>query len=678
MLPLECEQVKLCGISKTGHLVIDPTERDTFYHPIGNSIRCVRGGDPKDVTLLHGHSDVVNCVAISPDGNSLASAQLGKETDIIFWTKTKEQVERQVFQKKYRRCEHDLGVAALTFSHDSKLLASVGNDKDDRLYIWDVTTGNYVCNCSLKGTSVESAAWRGSLDNGCYVLVTGGFSGVLVWTIDTVNGMLSVTDCRTGSIKRNYSCIAFHENNEVFFAGTTSGDILSYVYKSRTLKDVLPVCKGRINVMTMEGGNNNKVMLVGSEDQHLYTFDTESTQSLPRVKVESGIKAIATEATDGTMYVSTADCTIWKVTKDLQVTKLEENHSSSITALMSTGRFAAMTNGASGSGSGSSSSMNGGSGISSSNGHGHGHGQHGQDMASVASASGSVGGALRWFSSDKDGNVCMWDGDCVMRAKHHVNKNKGKGVMVSSMSMVDDCLICGKSDGDIQLFSVVRAKDMDKDFVLRSEWELVHAMDFEVSSIVVSNGILSAGSVKGDVKVWDFATRRLISQRKEHVSAVTGISLIQNASVVVSISKDTSCKYYNWKLAISGVFFVMDASRLNSFCITPDENLLVCVGSDKYLTVWNLGLTETVFSVQAHDAEATCLSLSPDQDNRWVVTGGAERVLRLWDVYTGELLSVLKGHCSTVSCVKFITDTDIVSADESGALIHWKVKTTAS
>ena len=69
------------GISSAGHLVTDPHEKNTFYHPIGNGIRCVHGGEVKDTTLLQGHSDVVNCVAMSPDGTCLASSQLGKNND---------------------------------------------------------------------------------------------------------------------------------------------------------------------------------------------------------------------------------------------------------------------------------------------------------------------------------------------------------------------------------------------------------------------------------------------------------------------------------------------------------------------------------------------------------------------------------------------------------------------
>jgi WD40 repeat protein len=182
---------------------------------------------------------------------------------------------------------------------------------------------------------------------------------------------------------------------------------------------------------------------------------------------------------------------------------------------------------------------------------------------------------------------------------------------------------------------------------------------------------MASGSAKGDVKVWEFGSRRLISQRQEHVAAVTGIQIIESGAVVVTCSKDTSCKYFNLRAGISGVFFVMDASRLNSLCVTPDENLLVSVGSDKYLTVWDLAQTETLLSVQAHEAEATCLALSPD--SALVVTGGADRVLRLWDVRTGYMLSVLEGHCGRVSCVEFISETKIVSADGNGSVILWDV-----
>ena len=639
------------GISSAGHLVTDPHEKNTFYHPIGNGIRCVHGGEVKDTTLLQGHSDVVNCVAMSPDGTCLASSQLGKNTDIILWNV-------ETFEKRCVLQTHDLGVCALAFSQDSKLLASVGNAKDDRVYIWDVVSGNYVCNASLKGRSFEHACWRGSLDErggsrgGSYVFVTCGASGVFVYTVDPYTGDLSApVGCNSGSVKRHYTFCCFDETGDVFFCGTTSGDVLSYTYKTTILKDVRSVCKGRINAMCKPKGQD--VIYVGSEDRCVYAFDSRSGSSAPLVRLEAGIKAMALGVGDkdgaNMVYVSTSDCTIWRTFLDkrgplgeasvLACERMEENHSCAITCL-----------------------------------------------AATATETGGY-----WFSSDTKGHICMWDSACRMKLKHSLETLKPKSVgigqsladatvMATSMVLLPSLnatdpkprILCGKSDGSIEVFCA--HQEGTGSYELRSEWEMDHAhRGSAVTAITSHMEIMATGSASGEVNVWDARTRRLISARKDHVSTVTGVELIQDATVVVSISKDTQCKYYNWEKGISGVFFVMEASRLNGVCGTrPDESVLVSVGSDKHLTTWDLDRTETVFSVQAHTMEATCLSLSPNND--LVVTGGADRVLRVWTLGTGHLVAALEGHCGTVTAVTFISHNKIISADESGTLILWNVQ----
>ena len=100
-------------------------------------------------------------------------------------------------------------------------------------------------------------------------------------------------------------------------------------------------------------------------------------------------------------------------------------------------------------------------------------------------------------------------------------------------------------------------------------------------------------------------------------------------------------------------------------------SVLVSVGSDKFLTTWNLERTETEFSVQAHTEEATCVSLSPSND--LVCTGGRDRCVRVWTKNEGRLVCTLEGHPGPVTCARFLSETKIVSADESGCVVLWDV-----
>ena len=68
---------------------------------------------------------------------------------------------------------------------------------------------------------------------------------------------------------------------------------------------------------------------------------------------------------------------------------------------------------------------------------------------------------------------------------------------------------------------------------------------------------------------------------------------------------------------------------------------------------------------------STCVSLSPSND--LVCTGGRDRCVRVWTKNEGRLVCTLEGHPSPVTCARFLSETKIVSADESGCVVLWDV-----
>ena len=75
--------------------------------------------DPHNQVFLRGHDDFITTVDVSPSGRYIASGQRGENADVIVWD----------FEEKrllYRMQSHDAGVAVVAFSHDEKLLLSVG------------------------------------------------------------------------------------------------------------------------------------------------------------------------------------------------------------------------------------------------------------------------------------------------------------------------------------------------------------------------------------------------------------------------------------------------------------------------------------------------------------------------------------------------------------------------
>ncbi|KAG7274564.1 hypothetical protein CRUP_018956 [Coryphaenoides rupestris] len=156
-------------------------DREHLVYPLGCTVILKRLGDGGQ-HFLHGHTDNVSCVAVSKSG---------RYADIIIWDFAKRDI--------YARLSlHKAKVEALSFSPNDKYLVSLGGQDD----------GSY----SLR-----------------------------VWELDLPNRKVRPTECQTSLLKRIITCIEIADDDQFFFCGTTSGDILKVNLKTRLLNICGPV-----------------------------------------------------------------------------------------------------------------------------------------------------------------------------------------------------------------------------------------------------------------------------------------------------------------------------------------------------------------------------------------------------------------------------------------------------
>jgi WD40 repeat protein/serine/threonine protein kinase len=130
--------------------------------------------NPGPPLILTGHADKVTAVAISPDGQRIASASFDHSVRVWEGGPGQTPVCRQVLM-------HGLEVLSVAFSPDNKYLASAGWDKLVR--VWDSTTGHPVHTYAGHTQPIQAAAFLPGSGSGQLVSQSGNV--IKVWSLAT-------------------------------------------------------------------------------------------------------------------------------------------------------------------------------------------------------------------------------------------------------------------------------------------------------------------------------------------------------------------------------------------------------------------------------------------------------------------------------------------------------------
>ncbi|MEL6257214.1 MAG: WD40 repeat domain-containing protein, partial [Bacteroidota bacterium] len=163
-----------------------------------------------------------------------------------------------------------------------------------------------------------------------------------------------------------------------------------------------------------------------------------------------------------------------------------------------------------------------------------------------------------------------------------------------------------------------------------------------------------------------------------------------------------------WSLAEDRLIYAFcpNQSEIFDFALTPDENLLLTVGSDGTSKVWDLSLqpgwkgkTQSTYSWlknpphhltleqyegeewhpldSTHNRSIKSVAIAPNSN--WAVTGSGNHSARIHDLSTGETTFTLIGHTGSVSHVLFTPDYNFVitaSTSETDQSIRlWNMRT---
>ncbi|KAF0720692.1 Aste57867_117 [Aphanomyces stellatus] len=586
-----------------------------YVYPAGGCIVIASLSDPHNQVFLRGHDANITCLTLSPTGRYLASGQAGSNADVLLWDYTSRQL-------LFRLSEHDFGINAVAFSHDEQLLVSVGTERDGRIFIWDVASGNIVTTQQKLQATVLAAAWGGfhrdvkRRDTTSYLFATGGTRMLQFWVLNPATGELAANKVEFGApVVRDYTCLQFTPDRETMVAGTTSGDFAVVHVKTRRFLQSVTACTcGVTSLCALDGG-----VLVGGGDGSLIFFNHEYIDLAKQALVGpvSGLGPRMSSAGEVQVMAGTQSGFIYHVTlvqhsPSLSAKLICENHSDGVLAVAFAAEFS-------------------------------------DRFATIA----------------RDCTIRIWDGSDYAVLVRAAVQNAG---LPTCLAFSLDIVLTGWQDG------CLRCHSSDTGHPL---WSIDNAHTGGVTSLVLSNNqrFIVSGGMGGDVRVWDIRKRDMVSHLKEHSMAVTGLALYEDDVHLLSCSRDKSFLCWELRTERRIASHIQRMGGLNAIALSRNQSIVLTVGQEKRISFWDLRIESPVNVVtKAHADEATCLAVAHTMP--YFATGGTDQLIKLWAFDTGTLLMDGIGHSGSVRALAFSPDDrQLVSVGDEGSIFVWNIYT---
>ena len=231
------------------------------------------------------------------------------------------------------------------------------------------------------------------------------------------------------------------------------------------------------------------------------------------------------------------------------------------------------------------------------------------------------------------------------------------------------------SDGKVKLWDVYTGKD------------ILTIIDSDIccTTAFSPNGLqLAIGSNKGNTKIRDARTGKLLAQLSGHTDSVIKTLFSPDGTHIITGSYDGTVKIWDaTKSKVLVIIIVSPDGSLNDIALSPDGKLLATSSADYYgraqVTIWD-AITGKLICLLGYDSNNIFspfgLAFSPD--GKRLAVGYADRAARIWDIselknQTSPLIT-LSGHSNNVWEVAFSPDgSRLATAGYDGIIKLWDV-----
>jgi len=297
-----------------------------------------------------------------------------------------------------------------------------------------------------------------------------------------------------------------------------------------------------------------------------------------------------------------------------------------------------------------------------------------QGISSIAS---TATDSNKFATADSDGKIRIWQLDRENNSQELTHSLVGSKTTINQLEYGQDGRILASANGN----NTIGIWDTKTGILISTIGQEMpeEVAGSGVNSIALSrrDNLLISGNEDGTVKIWDLSNNQLISSLSGHRDRVNQITLSLDHKFIVSAGDDQTIKIWNIEGELLQTIEAHNAA-INDLQFTNDGDILASASSDNTIKLWQVKSSGTINPtplqiLSGHQNGITSLVFS--QDGNLLISGSGDRTIKLWQTQEGNLLKTLQGHSSEINSIALINnDQTIIGADDQQGLLTWNLE----